>query len=254
MAWDPTQYERFADERSRPFYDLLSLVKSRPMNRAVDLGCGTGKLTRDLFDRLGPAEMVGVDNSAEMLERAASFATAGLRFESGDLSTWNAPSGTFDLVFTNAALQWIPNHEELIPRILATVAPGGQFAMQVPCNTDHLSHGLAARLGNELYPVEFPEAVPPIRVFPVERYAEILHARGFSNPIARVEVYGNAMASGREVIEWVKGTLLTRYAEVLGPARFTAFLERYTRELLGAIGEGAYFYAFKRTLIWGERG
>src|SRR3954447_12900278 len=108
-TWDPAQYERFQRERSAPFFDLLDLVEPCPGGRVVDLGCGTGQLTRSLHDRTGARTTLGLDASRAMLERSASHAAKGLTFELGDIAEW-APSEAFDLVFSNAALHWVDDH------------------------------------------------------------------------------------------------------------------------------------------------
>src|SRR3954447_15192708 len=106
--WNPTQYERFRNERSQPFFDLLDLVQPRPDMRVVDLGCGTGELTRDLHRRIAARETIGIDNSPAMLTRSAAFAGAGLSFRSGDIGEFTA-NHEFDLIFSNAALHWVPD-------------------------------------------------------------------------------------------------------------------------------------------------
>ena len=118
--WNPAQYERFRDERSRPFFDLLDLVQPRPEMRVVDLGCGTGELTRELHRRLSARETIGIDNSPAMLAKSAAFAGDGLRFEQKDIGTF-ASEADFDLVFSNAALQWVPDHEPLFRRLTAAL-------------------------------------------------------------------------------------------------------------------------------------
>src|SRR5829696_10500333 len=113
--WNPAQYEQFRDERSQPFFDLLDLVQPRPEMRVVDLGCGTGELTWELHRRLAARETLGIDNSPAMLARSMAFAGDGLRFEPGDIGAFKSEGG-YDLVFSNAALHWIPDHEALLPR------------------------------------------------------------------------------------------------------------------------------------------
>src|SRR5690349_24719753 len=107
MPWNPDQYHKFQAERSAPFFDLLKLVKIRPDMKVVDLGCGTGELTRQLADALPNSQVTGLDQSAEMLEKAAQYASTNLHFELGDQSQLE---GTWDLIFSNAALQWTEGH------------------------------------------------------------------------------------------------------------------------------------------------
>src|ERR1044071_8576644 len=113
MPWDPTQYHKFQAERSAPFFDLLALVEIRPHLQVVDLGCGTGELTRQLADTLPDSDVTGIDSSSHMLEKAASYRASKLHFEQGDQSQL---TGDWDLIFSNAALQWSENHTELMSR------------------------------------------------------------------------------------------------------------------------------------------
>jgi trans-aconitate 2-methyltransferase len=219
----------------------------------VDLGCGDGVLTRELHQRLGARETVGVDSSAAMLEKAAPLAGGGLRFVPGDAGAF--AGGRWDLVFSNAALHWVDDHEALLPRLAALVAPGGQLAVQVPCNDHHPSHAearsaaaeppFAAALGG--WARESPVLAP-------ERYAELLFRLGFAERRVRLEVYGHELASRDEVVEWVRGTTLTGYERRLPPALWPAFLERYRARLAAALpDERPFLYTFRRLLLWGRR-
>ncbi len=147
--WDPEQYRRFAAERAQPFWDLIELVATEPpIDRAVDLGCGAGDLTAALAERVGIAEMIGIDNSEAMLERAAEHRRPGLSFERGDIGGWGEPGG-FDLVVANASLHWVPDHPAVLGRWGSSLRPGGQLAVQVPANADHPSHLAAAEVASE---------------------------------------------------------------------------------------------------------
>lgn len=265
--WNPDQYEKFKAQRAKPFLDLLGLVERGPFTNAIDLGCGTGELTRTLFDTLKPVSLVGVDSSPEMLARADKFKTEGLDFLHADIGdfangmglTAAGPNGfapeasrEYDLIFSNAALQWVPDHETLFPKILKRVSANGQIAIQMPFNFEHPSHVLADVVAKRLFPSVFGFEEPR-STLSVGRYAEILYKEGFKKQVARTEVYGHPMASGKEVLEWTKGTLLTAYQSRLSEEDFGRFFERYKEELLSAIGEGPYFYAFKRTFLWGRK-
>jgi trans-aconitate 2-methyltransferase len=250
--WNPELYERFKAQRARPFEDLLALVQPAGLRAAVDLGCGTGELTHRLFTQLPLKETIGLDSSPEMLERSGRWARPGLRFERGDIGGFR-PEAPYDLVFSNAALQWVPDHETLFPRLLGWVRPGGQVALQLPFNFDHPSHRIAHDIAVRLYPRLFAPQRALLGTLPVERYAEILFANGFPEAVCRVEVYGHPLASGAEVVEWVRGTLLTAYQSRLGEADFAAYLAAYRAEIVGLLGEGPYFFAFKRILLWGRK-
>lgn len=248
--WNPSQYNKFKDQRARPFYDLMSLIQDQTFEEAIDLGCGTGELTAKLFESFKINHMQGVDASKEMLEKSKAYAKPGLDFSLQDIATYE-PSQKFDLIFSNAALQWLPNHQTLFPKIISWLKPGGQIAIQVPCNFDHPSHVLASEVAHRLFPHMYKKGEQRLFVLAVEKYAEIFHQNGLEEQIARIEVYGNPMKSGLDVVEWTKGTMLTSYQSRLKPEEFDLFLKTYTEEIRKALGEGPYFYPFKRTLLWG---
>jgi trans-aconitate 2-methyltransferase len=259
-TWDPACYDRFADERSAPFHDLLALVRPLPGGRAVDLGCGTGALTAQLHRHIRSRETLGLDSSAAMLERARPLAGDGLRFARADIAdfaragrTRASDAGRWDLVFSNAALHWVPDHPALLAGLRAALAPGGQLAVQVPANHDHPSHVLAAEMADE---EPFREALGGYRRYtPVElpeRYAELLDVLGFTEQHVRLQVYGHHLSGREEVVEWVKGTLLTDYQRRMPPELFERFLASYRGRLLPLLDERRpYFYPFKRLLLWG---
>jgi trans-aconitate 2-methyltransferase len=247
-AWSPAQYERFRAEREQPFFDLLDLVQAQPEMRAVDLGCGTGELTLALHRRLDARETLGLDSSPAMLERSAAHAGAGLRFERGDIAdfaAWDA----FDLVFSNAALHWVADHEALLARLTRALRPHGQLAVQVPANFDHPSHVTATEVGAEL-----GLAPHPTNVLAPERYAGVLHRLGYAEQHVRLQVYAHRLGSRDDVVEWVKGTLLTDYQRRLAPPAFEEFLRRYRDRLLARLDDTRPFlFTFKRILFRARR-
>ena len=252
-AWDPGQYERFHAPRSQPFFDLLALVRRRPEMRVVDLGCGTGALTQHLHRELRARETVGIDSSTAMLAQAAPLAGGGLRFEPGDIAQFSA-HGAYDLVFSNAALHWVPRHRELLGRLVDALADGGQLAVQIPANFDHASQLVAGEVAGEL---PFREALGgylhPRHVLPPEEYAELLDHLGAREQHVRLAVYGHWLASREEVVEWVKGSLLTDYRRRLPEELYARFVARYRERLLPRIEDRRpYFFAFKRILFWAD--
>ena len=252
--WNPTQYERFRNERSQPFFDLLNMVAPAPGGTAVDLGCGTGELTKMLHEKLRARETVGIDNSETMLARSAEHAGDGLRFELGSVCDFTRESPV-DVLFSNAALQWVDGHETVFPQLLGAVAGGGQVAIQMPANDDHASHRVAFAVAAE---EPFASAMDgyqrawPVR--PPEWYAELLDSQGFTEQSVRLQVYGHHLESRDGVIEWVKGTLLTDFEKRLTPEMYQRFLIRYRERLMIELDDTRpFFYAFKRILIWGRK-
>ena len=245
--WSPEQYQRFEKQRGQPFYDLLALVEPRSRMHVVDLGCGTGALTLQLHHSLNAGETVGIDSSAEMLIKAGAHATPSLRFELGEIETFVA--NDLDVLFSNAALHWIPDHESLFPRLISFLGSSGQLAVQMPCNDHHPSHRVAREVA-----ASFGLTPQRADLLPPERYASILHQAGMARQHVRVQVYGHLLPSAADVVEWVKGSTLTEYREALGPHRYEEFVAEYWRRLSAEIGQGEnYFYTFQRMLIWGAR-
>lgn len=250
-AWKPAQYEKFRDQRAQPFFDLLALVEPRPNLRAVDLGCGTGELTAELHRRLGCESTLGIDTSPAMLERAASHAGAGLRFKISDLASFE-PKEPFDLVFSNAAVQWVPDHPLLFERLKRLVAFKGQLAVQMPANHDHPSHLIARDIAQrEPFAAALGGYVRDVPVLAPEQYAQLLFDLGFKRQQVRLQVYGHLLGSREDVVEWVKGTLLTDYEKRLTPQLFADFLVQYQQALNARLPDAApFFYPFKRLLLW----
>ena len=256
-AWNPGQYERFAGERSQPFFDLAAMVQPLDAGRAVDLGCGTGALTAQLPALVGAGEVLGLDSSPGMLADAAARAGDRVRFVEGDLATFHEPGG-WDLVFSNAALHWAPDHAGVLARWTESLRARGQLAVQVPTNADHASHLVAAAVAHEEPFVSALGGTPPPdavadNVLRPERYAELLDRLGFVEQHVRLQVYGHHLATTADVVEWVKGTSLTRFRNRLEPDVFDAFIDRYRARLLEVLGDRSpYPYAFKRILFWGR--
>jgi trans-aconitate 2-methyltransferase len=254
MPWDPKRYEQFKEERAAPFNDLLALVHVRPGLRAVDLGCGTGELTRRLADALPDSDVLGIDSSAQMLERSEEFVRPGLRFEQRDA---RALSGEWDLICSNAALQWLDDHRSLIRALFHRLPPRGQLAVQVPSNFSHPTH----RLIDELAAVEpFRSALAgwgldwsnSRPVLPAEEYAELLYDCGAEDIVVFEKVYPHVLPDAAALAEWMSGTALVPYFERLGKER-DAFLGRYRDRLLETFPQSPVFYGFKRTLFSATR-
>lgn len=256
-AWDPALYARFESERSQPFYDLAAMVQERAGMRAIDLGCGSGELTAWLHGRLEAASTLGIDSSATMLERARAQSVPGVAFDAGDIDRlesepWGAHQ--YDLVFANASLQWVPDHEALFPRLRTLLAPGGQLAVQMPANEGHVSHVTAMALAREEpYSSALEGYERPLTVLSPVRYAELLHELGFEGQSVRLQIYPHVLPGPESVVEWVRGTFLTAYRSRLPAPLYGAFLEEYGRRLTSALGsKRPYLYTYPRVLIWGR--
>lgn len=253
-AWRPDQYHRFARQRRRAFFDLLRGVGRRSGMRVVDLGCGTGELTRILARVLPGSEVIGVDSSPRMLENARRLEGPRLHFRQGNIEDVSDLSA-YELVFSNAALHWVPDHEAFFPRLAGALGPGAQLAVQVPDNHDHPSHRLARDVAASApFAAALGGFVQPIEVLRLERYATILHDGGLDGVECVTRIYGHRLESTREVAEWTRGSTLVPYLARLPAELREAFVTRYTERLLAELGESSpFYYPFRRTLLFGRR-
>ena len=254
--WNPDQYGKFEHERKQPFYDLLAMVRPAAGMRVVDFGCGTGKLTRELHAQLQPRETIGIDRSRRMLDKARKTELPpGLGFQVGDIELFPDGMSGYDLIFSNAALHWVEDHEALFARLAAALAPNGQLAVQMPAMHDEISHLVAAEIFEaEPYQSASGGWRKPQPVLSPGAYARLLFHLGFSDPVVRLIVYPHVLAGPDEVVEWVKGTLLAEYSRHLPPDVYERFLAEYHAHLLERIGsERPFLFPFKRILLWGQR-
>jgi len=219
----------------------------------VDLGCGTGALTRALHARACAGRTVGVDSSRQMLERSADHEGGGLTFELGDIAEW-APSEPVDLVFSNAALHWIEHHDELFTRLTGALSPGGQLAVQVPANHDQPSHLVAEQVAaEEPFRAALGGYVRRTPVLDPERYARLLHRLGYAAQHVRLQVYVHVLPDAAALVDWVKGTLLTDYQRRLPDSLYEDFVARYREALMAELPDERPFpFTFKRVLLWGQ--
>ena len=254
--WNPEQYRRFAAERAQPFHDLLALIEPGPIDRAVDLGCGPGELTALAAEQLGVSEMIGIDNSQAMLDRTIEHTSDSVSFRHGDIGEWKSHQD-FDLVLAAASLQWVPDHVDVMTRWAGALRPGGQIAIQVPANADMPAHVVARDIADrEPYRSLFGPDGPPIDpvkayVLEPEEYAQALYDLGFERQHVRLQVYPHVLPTSRDVVEWVRGTTLTRFEKRLEPAAFDAFIAEYEAALLRVLGDHhPHFFPFRRILMW----
>jgi trans-aconitate 2-methyltransferase len=250
MAWDPSQYLRFADQRRRPALDLLARIGAEAPALVYDLGCGAGNVTRLLAQRWPRARVVGIDSSGPMLDKARTEAPA-IEWRQADLAAWSADRPA-DLIYSNAAIQWIDDHRAVFPRLVAALAPGGTLAVQMPRNHDAPSHtGMtaAARSGPWRAALE-----PVLREHPVQPpafYYDLLAAAGLVPDIWEVE-YLHRLEGENAVVEWTKGTALKPLLDALDEPWRGQFLADYTARMAAAYprrADGVTLFPFRRLFI-----
>ncbi len=250
MTWDPTQYLRFADQRRRPAIDLLARIGAENPSRVYDLGCGAGNVTKLLAQRWPQAQVVGIDSSASMLDKARAEAPA-IEWRQADLAIWTADRPV-DVLYSNAAIQWIDNHRVVFPALIAALAPGGTLAVQMPRNHGAPSHtemAAAARGGPWKAKLE-----PLLREQPVQPpafYYDVLAGAGLKPDIWEVE-YLQQLEGANAVMEWTKGTALKPLLDALDEPWRGQFLADYTARVNAAYprrADGVTLFPFRRLFI-----
>ena len=251
MPWDPDRYHKFQAERFAPFDDALRLVSVKPKLRVIDLGCGTGELTRRLSDALPESDVIGVDSSTEMLSRAEAQARPGLRFEQGRIED---VTGEWDLVFSHAAIQWVDDHEALVPKLLSHARIGGQLVVQLPSNHGHPTHlFIRAIADEEPFRAALGGWVRESPVLSIDRYAELLHEHGGRALTVFEKVYAHELENAAALAEWTSGTALVPYFERLPKALHASFMQRYVARLRERHPGSPLFYGFRRTIFSATR-
>jgi len=250
MRWDPRQYARYRSERNRPFFDLVSQIGAEQPSSVVDLGCGPGELTATLADRWPGAEVRGLDSSAEMIERSQQYRTDRVRFDRADAAEFSAEG--VDVLVSNALLQWVPGHRELLRRWAGELNPGGWLAFQVPDNFGSPSHVLMRELAES--PAWAGRLAGVLRhadaVAPAEDYLDLLTRAGL-RVTAWQSRYLHVLTGADPVLEWVRGTGLRPVLAAL-PAEAAAEFEReYAARLRAAYPAAEYgtVFPFLRTFV-----
>lgn len=255
-VWDPEEYGRFEAERTRPFRDLLAAVPLAAPRRVVDLGCGTGRLTAMLAARWPDALVTGIDSSTRMLAAAAAHALPDrLEFRLLDVRDWQ-PAGTVDLVVSNAALQWLPGHLRLLPRLAGALGPGGVLALAVPGNFDSPSHALLREAcGSTRWRHRLESFAASRSVAAPAEYLAVLAQAGLRPDVWETTYLHRLHGGANPVLDWMRGTALRPVLAALPPAARAEFLADYGARLLEAYPAGgdAALMPFRRIFAVGQR-
>lgn len=258
MKWDPASYVQFGDYRDRPYFDLTARIDADDPRLVVDLGCGPGNLTATLADRWPSAQVVGLDSSTEMLEQAAgrSAARANLTFRLEDIAAWMPPEET-DVVVTNAALQWVTGHRELLPRWLDALKPGAWFALQVPGNFNSPSHTLMRGLAeSEAWAGRLAGVLRHDDVVgEAAEYLRIMLDAG-CDADAWETTYLQLLPGENPVLEWVRGAGLRPVLAALTAEEASAFEAEYAARLADAYppSEHGTVFPFRRIFAVARKG
>jgi trans-aconitate 2-methyltransferase len=256
MAWSSRQYLKFEDERTRPARDLLQAVPASAIKHAADLGCGPGNSTELIAARYPGADITGVDNAPDMI-KAAKARLPEVRFELCGIEEWNEP-GPWDLIYSNATLQWVGGHESLLPKLVQRLAPGGSLAIQMPDNLNERSHSSMVTAAKKAPFAERLKDAAKARteLGTVDWYYTLLKPLSSRVDIWRT-TYFHPLAGGLDaIVEWVKGTGLRPFLSPLSEGERPAYIAAYKEELAKAytpLADGTVILPFPRLFIVATR-
>jgi len=250
--WDADLYLRFSEERTQPSVDLAARVAIPDPGRIIDLGCGPGNSTAVLRLRWPKADITGLDGSPDMIAAASRSYPHHNKWLIGDIASWSAGI-PFDVVFSNAVLQWLPRHEVLFPHLFAQVAPGGALAVQVPAHFNSAMHlQILETAGDPAWRHLMGPALNALTKQPPSFYYNLLQPLAARLEICQTEYY-HIVDSPQSIIEWFRGTGLRPFLAVLENdeqrKRFEELLlERYTRAYLPQ-NDGRILFPFRRLFM-----
>lgn len=254
-SWDPNQYLRFADERLRPALDLLAQVRQQQPARVVDLGCGAGNVTAILKQRFPDADVLGVDGSEAMLAKARTAAPE-CRFMLGDFASWEPDGPAPELIYSNAALHWVSNHQALFPRLVSLLAPGGELAVQMPAMHDAPLRRLQLEVAARGPWSEFLRDSGFARdILSPGEYYDLLRPLASSLDIWET-VYLHVLSGEDAVLQWASGSSLRPFLDRL-PAElqgeFKAAYAEALRPHYPRRADGATLLPFRRLFVRASR-
>ena len=254
MVWNPQQYLKFSGHLLRPAVDLLMRIPDFPVRSVADLGAGAGNVTRLISERWPEAAVVAIEGSAEMVG-AGKKAAPNIEWMHQDLSSWQ-PARKFDVIYSNAALHWLPGHDRLFPLLMQSVERGGILAVQMPRNFEAPSHLLIAETAlNGPWRSQLERLVTPPPVSEPGFYHGLLAPLSANIDIWETE-YLQVLEGENPVKEWTKGTWLTRYLDVLSDKDKAAFEAAYGERVIKAYppnSQGQTLFPFRRLFIVAQR-
>jgi trans-aconitate 2-methyltransferase len=262
VDWDPELYNRFRRYRAEPFEAILQRLRLGGTERIIDLGCGGGENTVELARRITDGGVIGLDSSPAMIERAQRLLEAldhevrvRLRFVQGDLREIS-DQREYSLVFSNAAIQWVRNHQAVFARCYEALVPGGWLVVQMPANDQETAQATIATLAREEpWRERLAGLAPPSRIVATpERYAEMLTEIGFVETDCYYHTFRHPMDSPAQIVEWSRATALRPFLDALEPGLHESFIEALTARLEHEYGtRGPLAFNFRRLFIWARR-
>ena len=254
MPWNPNIYNQFKDIRFKPFYDLSELIIGDKMLTAVDLGCGTGEQTALLSERFSQTTFLGLDSSAEMLSESHKLETAHLEFRHSTIQQFLSEPRNWDLIFSNAALQWLDDHALLFPEIISKLNVGGQLAVQMPYQPDNILNKILFEMAAEEPYRSYLKGWNRLSsVLDIDVYAQLLFDNGLDQLDISLRVYPIIATDIDTLYNFIAGSALIPYIDRLEDDKKNKFVEEFKSCINRHFPKFPTIYSFKRILLYGRK-
>ncbi len=251
MPWNPETYNKFKEERYQPFYDLISHIHHKPGMKIIDLGCGTGELTKILADTFTESTVLGIDTSAEMLSKAPR--QKNLTFLQSSIEKEVEKKDEWDLILANASLQWVENHYQLFPRIFAKLSDNGQVAIQMPSQKENKLNQILQELAQEVPFYSFlQQSIRDSPLLSLDEYTSLFFSHGASKVVIYQKVYPLIVQSTDSLYDFISGTALIPIMEKLPEDLKMKFQQEFKNRIAKSFTSSPLVYAFKRIILFGQ--
>ncbi|REC40284.1 methyltransferase domain-containing protein [Chryseobacterium sp. 5_R23647] len=254
MPWNPEVYNQFKNIRYQPFFDLMKLISSDSLKKAIDIGCGTGEQTHILSEKFEDAELLGIDSSAEMLSESNLYQNNRLNFKQKTVEELYNSEEKWDLIFSNAALQWSDNHKELFSKLLSLLSENGQFAVQMPVQSENILNQILFQLASEEpFKTQLQNWNRVSPVLSLDEYAKMMFDAGLKDLNISIKVYPIIADDAEKLFQFISGSALIPYLERLDEENKEKFIIEYKKRIAEKFDRFPAIYSFKRMLLYGRK-
>lgn len=256
MPWNPKIYNEFKELRNKPFYDLMDFIQESEASKAIDLGCGTGEQTAILAKKFSKTDFLGIDSSADMLDKSKTLDAKNLRFERATVEDIAESNQKWDLIFSNAALQWSDNHEVLFPKLIDLINPKGQFAVQMPVQNENILNKILYELaGEEPFKTYLNDWRRDSPVLSIDQYAQIMFDGELEDIQVMQKIYPMITQDNdhEALYNFISGSALIPYIERLDKEQQKHFVSTFKERIAEHFPKLPAIYAFKRILLYGRK-
>jgi trans-aconitate 2-methyltransferase len=254
MPWNPDIYNQFKNIRFKPFFDIADLIKDEKKMKVVDFGCGTGEQTAILAEKFPEATFLGIDSSTEMLEKSKSLENERLQFRKATTEEVLDSDENWDLIFSNAALQWSDNHQDLFPKLISKLKINGQLAIQMPYQPGNILNKILFEMAaEEPFKTQLKNWNRPSAVLTIDEYAQILFDNGIENLDISQKVYPIIAENHETLFNFISGSALIPYLERLNEEEQNIFTTEFKQRIAVNFPTLPAIYSFKRILLYGRK-